>query len=164
MVERPGTWGELSVGALMQAPDLKHWMVVDEAIDGVGQRWLRIMSRYKECRSVPRRPDDTPVTIVEASEEEAVQLLVSQLGAHHILMFADDATVGRRAVRWRMAPINTKGRGAKERIRDHIDMHHGIYVDDGWAKKTTAELIQAHDEMHETDSMISPHHHEKEAS
>lgn len=162
MVERPGTWGELTVGSTLQDPKLKHWLVIDEATDGLGQRWLRIMNRYKDARSIPRRPDETPIVIVEASEEEAVQAVISQLGAHQILMFADDLTVPRRAVRWRMDPINTKGRGAKERIRDHIDMHHSVYVNDGWAKKTTAELVQAHDEMHETATMLTPHHHSKE--
>lgn len=166
MVERPGTWGELTVGTTLQDPSLKHWLVIAEAVDGVGQRWLRIMSKYKEERSVPRRPADTPIVIVEASEDEAVQALVSQLGAHQILMFADDQTVTRRAVRWSMKPINTKGRGAKERIRDHIDMHHGVYVNDGWAKKTTSELVEAHQQMHSDENlhMLMPHNHEKEGS
>lgn len=166
MAERETTWAEVGPGVLLQDPNLKHWLVVDEAADGLGQRWLRIMSRWKEFRSVLRRPDPTPVVIVEASEDEAVQAVVSQLGGHHLAMFADDLTVGRRAARWVMDPINTKGRGAKERIRDHIDMHHGVYVNDGWTNKKTPELVQAHDEMHadETLTMLMPHVHKKEAS
>lgn len=163
MVERTGTWGELTVGVLTQAPDLKHWMVVGEATDGLGQRWIRIMSRWKEYRSVERRPDHEPIVIVEATEEEAIQLARMELGAHHIVMIADDQTLGRRATRWRMDPINHKGRGGKDRLRDHIDMHHGVYVNDGWSKKTVAELVQAHGEMHadETLTMSTPHHHEE---
>lgn len=163
MVERTGTWGELTVSSIVQDEKLKHWMVMAEAVDGIGQKWLRIMSRYKEYRSVPRRPDGTPIVIVEATEEEAVQLARMELGAHHILTIADDQTTARRATLWRMDEIKTKGRGGKDRIRDHIDMHHGVYVNDGWSKKTVSELVIAHEEMHaeETLTMNMPHHHEE---
>lgn len=158
MKPRSGTWAEVKQGVVIQDPKLKHWLVTGNwRPDGT----IEIMSSTKELRWVPMRPPETPVVIMEVTEPEAIMLLGEGLGAH-VLSRANDNTLPLRAMRFRMDPINTRGSGAKERIRDHIDIHHGVYVNDNWANKATKQLVQEHEEMHSEEhmTMTIPHHHQ----
>lgn len=155
----PKTWADVVPGVVIQDPRLKHWLVTRGA---PGSPKVEIMSAFKEFRVVDRRPADTPVTIMEASETEAILLLTEGMSAH-ILRHENERTLPLRAMQFTMAPIKSSGAGAKERMRDHIDIHHGVYVDDNWKAKKVGQLIAEHAEMHSEEhmTMTVPHTHEE---
>lgn len=161
MQPRDGIWKEVGVGVVIRDPKLKHWLVVAEAPGNLsGQRYVQIMSGTKELRSIQARPDDEPVVIMESSEPEAIMLLGATLGAA-VIRQADDETLPLRAMRFRTDPIRTAGSGGKDRLRSHIDIHHGVYVGDNWAAKKVKQLVEEHEEMHSEEhmTMTIPHHH-----
>lgn len=159
MKAREGTWAEVEPGVVIQDPKLKHWLVTRGAL---GSPKVEIMSAQKELRVVDRRPAAEPIAIMEVSEAEAIQLATEGLPAH-LLRAENDRTLPLRAMRFRMDHVNTRGSGAKERIRSHIEMYHGVHVGDGWKDKKTAQLVAEHAEMHSAEhmTMTVPHHHEE---
>lgn len=163
MIEREATWAEVEPGVVVQAPDLKHYLVCQEKVaDGV--RWVQLMDAHKGYRASRRPADSTPVTIMETTEPEAILLLGEQLGAS-ILRKSNQDTLPVRAMKFRCDPLPTGGRGAKDSIHSHIDMTHGVYVGDGSTKRTVAEALAIHDEMHTPGpimTMVIPHYHDKE--
>lgn len=166
MLERETTWAEVTVGTVIQDPKLKHWLVVGEAPDAnTGAPLVQISDSRKDTMWVPRRVPEAPIVVLEAADDEALSIVQKFMPGSQVLKLANDTTLPRRALRWKVAPINGKGKGARDRIRDHIDMMHSVYVNDRWADttnpKTAKELMQAHDEMHEeaTMTMSTPHHH-----
>lgn len=168
MEARPGTWKEIGPGVVIQDPNLKHWLVIDEAPRAGepprpdGKRYLRLQGAWKKQVTIERRPDDAACTIMEASEPEAIMLL-GEMGGH-VIRHENEKTLPIRAMKFRMDPVSAKGARAKDRIRDHIDMHHGVYVNDNWAAKTAKQLYEEHEEMHSPEflTMTTPHHHAKE--
>lgn len=160
---RDTTWAEVAVGHIMQDPKQRHWLVVDERPDANGYPWLLIQGKYLKRMSVPRRPAEMPVRIVVPPHDKLVEILKGSLGAH-VVTHLDERTLPFRAMRWRMEPLPRTGARAKDRIRDHIDMHHSVYVNDDWKNKKATDLWQAHEEMHELSEMTTPHHHGQEAS
>ncbi len=170
------TWGELTIGHIYRdEKDFFHWVVNDL------QGWVQLKSiRTGELRPLRRPSPETPVDIYIPSEEECLILLDKELGAR-LLRDAEERehSIARR-LNWRVEPVAASAKA----MRDHIDMLHGVKVDDvvrKWQgteahpsdRKTKAaalaELRQAHDEMHDdhgTWPMAFPHIHtlEKETS
>ena len=168
MEARQGTWKEIGPSVVLRDPSLKHWLVIDEAPRAGqparpdGKRFLRIRGQWKEERTIERRPDDEPVTIMEASETEAVMLAgfnTREGGlAAAVIRRENDKTLPLRAMRFRMDPVDVAGKGAKERIHWHVDEYHSVYLEPSMTAKKAAE---AHEEMHAAEhmEMSTPHHH-----
>jgi len=144
---------------VIRDPSLKHWLVMAEAPDATGQRWLRIRGQWRYDRSIKRPADNTPCIIMEASETEAI-LLLQDVMAASIISHENNKTLPMRAMKFRMDPIDISGRGGKERIHWHVDEFHSVYLEPSMSAKKAAE---AHAEMHATETMemSTPHHHER---
>lgn len=125
--------------------------------------WTLFEDRNHHQYKMPPQPDDKPVTILEATEEEAESWARQELGAHRILDYQTEIRVEKRAPRWVVPPFPRKGeRNALQRARDHVDWDHGTYSGDAAVSggfKSLVEITKAHEEMHETHFMDRPHTH-----
>lgn len=161
MNERPGTWGEVAEGTTLLSPTDLPLLIVKVAVDGAGRRWFRARDHTKREMTIKPKPSDAPVTLLEATEEEAVLLARSALGASHVLDAEREARMPERAKRWTVPPLATKGRYALDQARDHLSWHHGTYAGsaENGGFKTLKQILAAHEEMHETHFMDKPHTH-----
>jgi len=159
MIERPGTWGELEPGMLIEDKTGFAWLVT-----GRKRGWTELTSHLKRKKVLQPRPDDTPVTVLEATEEEALALAKHELGADYLLNFRRHETLERQSKRWIVPAFPTKGRQALDRARAHVEWYHGGYAgkaDYAGGFKTLKALTLAHQEMHEQMFMDGPHSHEE---
>jgi len=177
---RPATWGEVAVGDIVQ--DKKDRLHAVVRLEG-GQVWLLSAKLEEVAMQVP--PADRPVNIYVPSEREAENIAHPHLGASYLRDIEHREHMVAKALLWRMDPIPNNATA----LRDHIDMAHGVYVNDvlgrynsgveaqkgldpdkkkeGAKKKKASleELRAAHDEFH-SDFHLWPqnivHHHAKE--
>lgn len=160
MIERPGTWAEVDVGTTLLTP--KKLPVI------VTRRWpsggIRVENRHHREILIPPKPAGHPVTILEATEEEAELLAKELLGAHRILDFETDKRIVQRN-RLFLVPAfpSGRGKGKLEQARNHVDWYHGTYVGDAVAGgfKTLVQITAAHAEMHHVEFIDHPHTHKE---
>jgi len=158
MEARPATWGEVEPSMVVRDNKLKHWLILAQKTNALGERWLRLRGEWKDERSIKRPADETPTVIMEASEVEAV-MLASEGGLRGaVISHENTKTLPLRAMNLRMDPIDITGKGGKDRIHWHVDEYHTVYLEPGMTAKKAAE---AHEEMHAAESltMTTPHHH-----
>lgn len=172
------TWREVGVGNIVRTPDLHMHSVVQEK-----QGWLLLERLGRkgeglETTPIPKHKQlDEPVEIYVPSEEECLNLLEKELGARMLREIEDREQTLSRRLNWRVEPVAASAKA----MQTHIDMIHGVNVDDVLRKwqgtdvnpaskeqkrKSLAELRQAHDEMHADPDlwpMPFPHIHTLEA-
>lgn len=166
----PTTWGDVEIGNIViDQKDRMHY--VQKADSG----WVQLKAvRTGEVAAVKRPLYTTAVRIYEPSEEECFAILNTELGAKFLMKDIEDRehTIARRLV-WRMDPMK---RDAKH-LRDHLDMIHGVNVDDvlrkhdgtkvnpasrATKKAKLDELAELHDLVHDDPHawpQSFPHHH-----
>lgn len=164
MIERPATWGEVAEGTTLLSPKGAPLAIVKTAATKAGLWYLAIDHNKRQFKIAPK-PSSTPVTILEATEEEAELFAAAGLGAHRMLDAERERRMPQRAKQWIVPPFPTKGRGALDHARTHVEWYHGAYggpaeVSGGY--KTLKEIREAHTEMHEKWFMDMPHTHESE--
>lgn len=163
MIERQGTWGEVTAGTSLLSPKDAPLVIVKTAPGRNGGLWYLAMDHNKRQFKISPKPSEAPVKILEMTPEEAEALVVQQLGAHRILDAERERRMAQRAKQWIVPPFPAKGRGALDRARDHVNWYHGCYS--GTAEyaggfKTLKEIAEAHAQMHEQEFMDMPHTHE----
>lgn len=164
MIERQGTWGEVAEGTTLLSPNELPLVVVRAAPDKRGRLWYLAQDHNKREFRITPKPSQEPVRILESTEEEAEWLATNRLGAHRLLDDERDRRMEERARNWIVPPFPTKGRGALDRARNHVDWYHGAYAGDAQYAggfKTLKQIAAAHTEMHEVEFMDMPHTHEK---
>lgn len=164
------TWGEVEVGnVVIDKKDRMHY--VQKADSG----WVQLKAVLDGATAAVKRPlYTTTVRIYEPSEEEALTILETELGAKFLMRDIEqrEHTIARQLL-WRMDPM---ARNAKH-LRDHLDLIHAVNVDDVLRKhdgtkvnpknksqKQAAldELATVHDLVHDDPHawpMAFPHHH-----
>lgn len=168
MIERPGTWGEVTAGTTLLSPTKLPLLIARTAPDKKGKLWyLAKDHNSREFRISPKLSDE-PVTILECTEDEAEDVARELLGATHLLHLEREARMADRSKQWIVPPLPMKGRGALDRARDHLSWYHGTYsgpADAYGGFKTLKQIAAAHEEMHDETAvgglfMDMPHSHE----
>lgn len=163
MIERTGTWGEVTEGVTILSPTDLPLYVVKTAATKKGLWYLAIDHGKREFKISPK-PSDLGVKILEMTPDEAEVLVVHQLGAHRILEAERDRRMPERAKQWIVPPFPTKGRGALDHGRTHVEWYHGTYggsAEYAGGFKTLKQIAEAHAQMHDEHFMDMPHTHEK---
>lgn len=160
MIERGGTWGEVQVGTTLLSPTgLPLLCTRFEA------GWYLLEDRNHHGYKVSPKPQAEPVTILEATQEEAEQNLIEMLGAYRMLDIETEKRVEARQHQWVVPALSIHGRYALDRARDHIDWYHGTYAADAinGGFKNLKEALAAHDEMHTPGNVFTdrPHIHKE---
>lgn len=162
MIEKPGTWGQVTEGTTLLSPTELPLLIVRTAPDRKGRIWYQAIDHNKAKYKISPKPSEAPVTLLECTEQEAINVAVHGLGAHRILEAERDRRTEERAKRWLVPPLPTKGRGALDHARTHLDWYHGTYsgsADYAGGFKTLKQITEAHTEMHEEHFMDRPHTH-----
>lgn len=163
MIERPATWGEVVEGTTLLTPTELPILIVKTAKDRSGKLWYQAIDHGKRRSTIAPKDPRTPVTILEATEEEAELLARNLLGAVHVIDAERERRMPQRSKRWLVPPLRTKGPGALNAARDHVSWHHGTYAGsaENGGFKTLKEILAAHEEMHDTHFMDKPHTHKE---
>lgn len=166
MIERPGTWGEVTAGTTLLSPKGAPLAIIKTAATKAGLWYLAIDHNKRQFKIAPK-PSATPVTLLEATPEEAEWLATAELGAHRLLDAERDRRMPERAKQWIVPPLPTRGRGALDHARTHVEWYHGTYGGDAQVSggfKTLKEIREAHQQMHDEMFMDMPHIHEGESA
>jgi hypothetical protein len=130
-----GVWSDLMVGSYLKDANGKTWKVIAER-----ELHLQIQDRDGNKAHLQPRPPSTPVTILVATEGEAVAALQDRLGA---------AAIARREAGetgWLVPDFPTQGApNALADARSHMIMMHGVW---GGDIKTMVALTEAHIASH----------------
>lgn len=163
MIEKPGTWGEVGEGTTLLSPTELPLVIIRTAPDKSGRLWYLAQDHGKREFKIAPKPSDAPVTILECTEQEAINVATLGLGAHRILEAEREGRMEQRAKRWIVPPFPSRGRGALDHARTHVEWYHGCYAGDAAVSggfKTLKEIAAAHAQMHEDNFMDMPHTHE----
>ncbi len=133
MIAREGTWSEVSPNVYVRAKDNTVWR-----IDGAAGGRILLVGREGRRTSIEMPDRNAPVTILEPTEGEAIESVRSVLGAEPL---AIETPAGTKCPRF---PLTSKGLHIG---KAHVLSYHGVWAED---IKTIAELIECHDEHHET--------------
>ncbi len=152
----PTTWGAIELGHIVQDQKGHLHTVIDDSSEST----VTLRSAHPAKDVVMRRPAaDRAVNIYVPSEEEALQLLSDILGTRVLLEIEEREHSIARALTMRLEPVPNKANF----LQNHLDMLHGINVDDVLRKHrgteanpaskktradTLAELRNLHDEAH----------------
>lgn len=79
MIVRPGTWDEVEPGVFVQAPDGTMWFCRE-----MRQGWRQLIDKTGRRMSIPPQLPGTPATLIVPSTEEAIRLLLDELGGQVI--------------------------------------------------------------------------------
>lgn len=158
MIERPGTWGEVTEGTTLLSPTEAPLVIVKTKPGKSGVWYLAKDHTGREIPISPK-PSDLAVTILEATPEEAELAAANGLGAVRMLDLEREQRMPERAKRWVVPPFPRKGRGALEKAKDHLNWHHGTYTTD---IRTLKQATEAHEEMHRDSFMDKPHTHKED--
>ena len=155
-------WSEVGFGSIVQGKgDRMHRITREE------QGWIELTAVKDGQRAVIKKPTSGTIGAYVPSEEEALILLNEELGARLLRDIEEREHTVARALNWRMEPVARNARA----LQNHLDMIHGIKVDDvlrRWqgteanpaSRQTRAqkldELVRLHDEAH-TDYDLWPH-------
>lgn len=164
MIQRSGTWGEVAEGSVILSPKDLPLLVVKTAATKKGLWYLAVDHGKREFR-IPPKPSDLPVNILEATPEEAELLVTTQLGGVRLLDRERELRMAERAKQWIVPPLASKGRGALEHARTHVEWYHGTYggsADYAGGFKTLKQIREAHDQMHAEVFMDLPHTHKED--
>lgn len=163
MIEIQGTWGQVEVGTTMLTKTGLPVVVIRKEPDAKGRFWYLLHDCNKHKMRVTPKPPDRPVTLLECTPEEAEQYAKMGLGAERILDFEKEARMEERAKQWLVPPVPTKGTGALNKVRDHIQWYHGTYAGsaENGGFKSLKQILAAHEEMHEAVFMDRPHTHKE---
>lgn len=163
MIQRPGTWGEVEAGVTLLSPTEAPLAILKTAPGKNGALWyLAVDHNGREFKIAPK-PSEEPVTILECTPEEAELYARLELKASHVLDIEQQRRMPERAKRWIVPPFPSRGRGALDHARTHIEWYHGAYggsADYAGGFKTLKEIRAAHAQMHEENFMDMPHTHE----
>lgn len=165
----PSTWGEVGIGNIVRDKRGRLHTIVNDAAG-----WVQLKSvRVGEVVAVRRPAPETPVDIYVPSEEECLVLLREDLGARMLFDIEERERSIAKALTWRVEPVANRAQA----LRDHLDMLHGINVDDvlrknkgteanpapkGQRAAALKELRDLHDEAHSDHDlwpMAFPHVH-----
>lgn len=115
---QPSTWGEVGLGSVVQ--DKNGHLHTVTYID-----WEVVHLAPAHGRGEPvemRRPRyDREVQVYVPSEQEALNLLHSELGARVLRDIEEREATIRRALSWKLEPCEPN----PQALRDHMDMVHG---------------------------------------
>jgi len=164
VIERPGTWEEVTVGTVVLSPTKEPLLV----IAGPRRGYFRLKDRGGHQATTGPHPRDRKVTILEATPEEAEFIARHELGAELLVDHEREKRMAERAKRWIVPAFPVKGkRDALTIARDHLNFYHGTYAgsNENGGFKTLVQITRAHEEMHDPDAvgglfMDLPHTHE----
>lgn len=162
MIEKPGTWGEVTAGTTLLSPTEAPLVIVKaEPSQKTGKVWYRAADAHGHQFTIKPKPSDLPVTLLEVTPEEAELVALGGLQARHLIDLEREARMPERAKRWNVPPFPSKGRGALDRAKDHLSWYHGTYTTD---IRTLKQAAEAHSEMHDPEAvggvfMDRPHTH-----
>lgn len=165
MIEKPATWGEVAVGTTILSPTAAPLVIVRTAESPkTGKVWYLAHDHGKREFNIAPKPSDAPVTILEATAEEAEWVAINELGAERLLDNEREARMEERAKQWLVPPFPTKGRGALDKAKDHLSWYHGCYTTD--IARTLKQAAEEHAKMHDPDEiggvfMDMPHTHKE---
>ncbi len=161
-------WSEVGLGSIVRGKgDRMHTITRDE------QGWLELKAVKDGQRAVIKRPTSGKIGAYIPSDDEALVLLNEGLGARMLQDIEMREHTIARALNWRMEPVPRKA----QVLQNHLDMIHGIKVDDVVRKNqgtkanpatrktkadTLEELVLLHDEAHNDPDlwpMAFPHVH-----
>lgn len=171
MIEVPGTWGKVDVGTTLLSKTGNPLVVVE-----MKNGFYLLSDHTGHKYAVKPKEPDAPVTLLEATPEEAELAAVHGLGAERLLDFEREKRMESRSKQWIVPAFpqavvrGRKNRFALDQARDHLQHYHGTYA--GTAEnggfKTLKQITAAHDEMHDPEAvggvfMDLPHTHEETA-
>lgn len=161
MIEKPGTWGEVTAGTTLLSPNEAPLLIIRaEPSPKTGKIWYLARDAHAREITIKPKPSDLPVTLLECTPEEAELVAIHGLEARHIIDLERDRRMVERNKRWLVPPFPIKGRGALDRAKDHISWYHGTYTTD---IRTLKQATEAHAEMHIEPVLIDRPHTHKEA-
>lgn len=131
MIPTQGTWADLAVGVYLKDKNGKTWKVTAER-----DFHFQITDREGVRKTLTPRAPKTPVTIMGATETEAMAALESTLDAHTMAHKRAGAKV------WEAGVFRTAGPGSMIDARSHLYLMHGVYNTD---IKDMKGLIDCHD-------------------
>lgn len=131
--------------------------------------WTQVKNRNGLKRAIKPKPADFKVTVLEMTEQEAIDAVKAGLGGSYLVQQEFDKRLPERAKRWLVPPFPKAGaRDSLMRARDHVQWYHGTYAGDAinGGFKTLKQITAAHDEMHDPDAigglfMDKPHTHKE---
>lgn len=162
MIERTGTWSEVTEGTTILSPTEAPLVIVKTAVSPKsGKLWYLARDHNKREFNIEPKPSDLAVRILEVTPEEAELVAIGGLGAERLLDFEREARMEERAKKWIVPAFPKKGRGTLDRAKDHLSWYHGVYTTD---IRTLKQATEAHAEMHDPESiggllMDMPHTH-----
>ncbi len=131
MKDRVGTWAEVEIGSYVRDLNEKIWRV-----KGTVGKGFVLVDRDLATTKVTRAPMH-PVTIVEVTLEEAMELVGRALGGKRLVTYE----VGKPA----MCPPLTRD---LRTIHAHFFLMHGIWTASGSGSKSALRLLETHREEH----------------
>lgn len=163
MIERLGTWEEVTVGTVVLSPTKEPLLVIKGPVRG----YFRLKDRGGHEATTGPHPRDRKVMVLEATPEEAAFVAQTKLGAEILVDQEREKRMAERAKRWIVPAFPAKGqRDALTRARDHVTFYHGTYAgsNENGGFKTLVQITKAHEEMHDPDAvgglfMDLPHTH-----
>lgn len=164
MIERPGTWGEVTNGTTLLSPTQAPLVISNTAVSPkTGRLWYQATNANGRTFTIQPKDPATPVVLLEMTPEEGVLIAKGGLNAHHLIDMEREARMAERAKRWKVPAVPTKGKGALNRIKDHLSWYHGTYTTD---IRTLRQALDAHTEMHDEGAiggvfMDKPHTHKE---
>jgi hypothetical protein len=164
MIEKQGTWGEVTEGTTLLSPSAAPLVIVRTAPGKKGGLWYLARDHNKREFRIAPKPLTEPVTILETTPEEAELVAVHGLGAERLLDLERERRMPERSQQWKVPPFPKKGRGALDRAKDHLSWYHGTYTTD---IRTLKQANEAHAEMHDPEAvgglfMDMPHTHKED--
>jgi len=159
-VER--TWGEVGEGTTIASPTGEPLAILQIAPDSAGRLWYLATDRGGHRIKIKPKPSDAIVTVLEATEAEAISFAKAGLRAEQILDVERERRMSDRAKQWIVPVFPRKGEyDALTKARDHLQWYHGTYAGDAknGGFRTLAAITAAHQEMHEQVFMDLPHTH-----
>lgn len=148
MNERTGQWFEVDVGTYIRDRNSVAWRV--QAKRG-GQ--LLLVRPGAEPTTVQRRADLDPVTILEPTDAEAVELVKRELGGAVL-------SVQRRGGPCICPPLSRR----LDEIHSHMFLMHGVWTKSGPGSRSADRILEFHREDHTdpagpTGAGYIPHEH-----
>lgn len=135
---RLGTWSEVKRGAYVQDKQGTTWRVEDQR----GAQLLLV--RPDDKRVMQRPPGDTPVTLMEPNDEEALAVVQNLLGAEVVA----EKEPGKP---WVCPPLPRR----LDMIHTHFFQMHGVWTRSGPGSKSVEKLLEQHREDHLADEPAS---------
>lgn len=131
MKDRAGTWAEVEAGSYVRDKNAKVWRVAQAS-----ENWFTLVDQNLTQGTTPGAPD-APVTIVEPTLEEAMDLVGRALGGKRLATYEQGKPVD--------CPPLTKD---LRTVHAHFFMMHGVWTASGPGSKSALRLLETHREEH----------------